>query len=48
MILVDTSVWIEIFKDKTGHVATARGLPVHTILSRNYQTYLAGGRTDLF
>ena len=23
MILVDTSVWIEIFRDKTGHTATA-------------------------
>lgn len=49
MILVDTSVWIEIFKDKTGHVATAfkeRIGSKNYVLSRLNQLELLQGATD--
>ncbi len=49
MILVDTSVWIEIFKDKTGNVATAfqeRIGSENYVLSRFNQLELLQGATD--
>jgi predicted nucleic acid-binding protein len=49
MILVDTSVWIEIFKDQTGHVATAfqeRIGSEHCVLSRFNQLELLQGAAD--
>ena len=49
MILVDTSVWIEIFKDKTGRVATAfqeRIGSENYVLSRFNQLELLQGATD--
>ncbi|RZB37444.1 MAG: hypothetical protein SRB2_01218 [Desulfobacteraceae bacterium Eth-SRB2] len=49
MILVDTSVWIEIFKDKTGHVATAfqeRIGSENYVLSRLNQLELLQGAID--
>jgi predicted nucleic acid-binding protein len=49
MILVDTSVWIEIFKDKTGKVATAfqeRIGPENCVLSRFNQLELLQGSAN--
>jgi len=49
MILVDTSVWIEIFKDKTGHVATAfqeRIGSENYVLSRFNQLEILQGAAD--
>jgi len=49
MILVDTSVWIEIFKDKTGHVATTfheRIGSENCVLSRFNQLELLQGARD--
>ena len=49
MILVDTSVWIEIFKDKTGYVATAfqeRIGSKNYVLSRFNQLELLQGARD--
>lgn len=49
MILVDTSVWIEIFKDKTGSVATAfqeRIGSENYVLSRFNQLEILQGATD--
>jgi predicted nucleic acid-binding protein len=49
MILVDTSVWIDIFKDKTGSVATAfqeRIGSENYVLSRFNQLELLQGATD--
>jgi hypothetical protein len=46
MILVDTSVWIEIFKDKTGHIEKAfraRIGPENYVLSRFNQLELLQG-----
>jgi predicted nucleic acid-binding protein len=50
MILVDTSVWIEIFKDKTGHTEKAfreRIGPENYVLSRfNQLELLQGARSQ--
>jgi predicted nucleic acid-binding protein len=50
MILVDTSVWIEIFKDKTGHTEKAfreRIDPENYVLSRfNQLELLQGARSQ--
>lgn len=49
MILVDTSVWIEIFKDKTGRVTKAfeeRIGPEYYVLSRFNQLELLMGAGD--
>ena len=50
MILVDTSVWIEIFKDKTGHTGKAfreRIGPENYVLSRfNQLELLQGARSQ--
>jgi predicted nucleic acid-binding protein len=49
MILVDTSVWIEIFKDRTGHVATAfqeRIGSEDSVLTRFNQLELLQGAAD--
>jgi predicted nucleic acid-binding protein len=49
MILVDTSVWIEIFKDKTGHVAAAFQRRIGSenyVLSRFNQLELLQGARD--
>ena len=49
MILVDTSVWIEMFKDKTGHVVTAFQKRIGSenyVLSRFNQLELLQGARD--
>lgn len=49
MILVDTSVWIEIFNDKTGHVVKAFQARIgseHYVLSRFNQLELLQGARD--
>ncbi len=49
MILVDTSVWIEIFRDKAGHIVKAFQKAVgkeNYVLSRFQQLELLQGASD--